>query len=114
MARGAVQGSVGGLSGSSESEATVSPGRGYSPSTHRARSSNLHRSVQNGRHAGSTGWLRQYAHTAPATGGISTFYGGRLGRASAACWRQTLLSCTTSLTADPNLSASVRLQIHRS
>src|SRR4029453_9926216 len=79
MARGAFQGSVGGFSGSSESEATVSPGMRYSPSTHRARSSNLHRSVQNGRHAGSTGWLRQYAHTAPATGGISTFYGAAAG-----------------------------------
>src|SRR5512136_1531310 len=54
----------------------------YSPFTHLARSSSLQRSLQNGRHWCSTGWVRQYAHLCTAS--TRTLYpSGELGASGA-------------------------------
>ncbi len=81
-----------GSSGSAGSGPTGSLGIRYSPSTHRARSASLHRSLQKGCHEGSACARRQCAHTTPVTGGIPPFYLGPAGGGKcAAVLRATVL-----------------------
>jgi len=58
-----------------------SEGARYDSSAHRAKSCNLHRSLQNGRQAGSTGCRLQYTHN-------STFVGCSGAVISACCNRK--------------------------